>query len=69
MLKRISQKVKLGASSAGQMMLETAEQTMKTNEDFMLTYLHIPVLTVVKLISAVWNLIMFAELKPIVLQH
>jgi hypothetical protein len=60
-----SQKVKPGASPVEQTMLAAAAQTMQTSEGFMPTFHHIPVLIVVKLIYAAWNLTMCAAIKPI----
>ncbi len=61
-----SQKDKPGASPVELMMLAAAGQTMKTSEGFMPTFHHIPVLIVVKLIFAAWNLTMCAAIKPII---
>ncbi len=66
MQKEISQKVKPGASSVEQTMLATAGQAMKTNESCMIIFHHIPVLIVVRLISAAWSLTMCAAIKPII---
>jgi len=55
MQKGTSQKVKPGANPVEQTMLAAEGQTMKTSEGFMPGFHHIPVLIVVKLISASRN--------------
>jgi hypothetical protein len=66
MQKGTSQKVKPGASPVEQTMLAAAAQTMKISESFVPTFHYIPVLIVVKLISAAWNLTMCAAIKLLI---